>query len=439
MERLIRNSAIAGFAVLSAFVLSVPVSVFAAGPAAVDLSSAGNFSILSKAGITDTGSHTSVITGNIGSSPITAAAMNNVFCSEMSGTIFGVDAAYVGSGNQTCFAGNSPSSNKTLVDNAVLDMGTAYTDAAGRTSPTAAELGAGNIGGMTLAPGLYKWGTDVLIPTDVTLSGSANDVWIFQIAGNLNVASAGSVSSGVKVTLAGGAKASNIFWQVGGVSGATLGTYSTFSGNILSAKQIMLQTGAVLNGRALAQTQVTLDANTVTAPSVSTPSESVNSNNGNNPVSSTPKITYRIALLNYFADLKAARTAYSASMGKAIADQSNKEKLAARQAYAAALKAAQKTFKDERVGLKNQSANSFSSGYGGWPRRPRFSICGTHARRHSRRMMEFAKIPSDESQAPIGEPASSNPFTFAPFPNPSKRIGIRSHSKRKPSRPSRGW
>lgn len=245
----------------------------AAGPAPVDLLTAGNFAVLSKTGITNTGSHTSAIVGNIGSSPITAAAMNGVFCSEMSGIIYGVDAAYTGSGATTCFAGNPgvpavvpPDANKTLVDNAVLDMGTAYANAAGRTLPTATELFAGNLGGQTIAPGLYKWSTDVTIPTDVTLSGGPNDVWIFQIAGNLSIASGGSVPAGIKVVLAGGAQASNVFWQVGGVTGATLGTYSTFNGTILSAKQVIIQTGAVLNGRALAQTQVTLDAAIVTTP-----------------------------------------------------------------------------------------------------------------------------------------------------------------------------
>jgi hypothetical protein len=246
--------------------LSGPMSAFAAGPATLDLLSAGNFTILSESGITNTGSHTTSITGDIGSSPITAAAMDNVFCSEITGSIYGIDAAYVGSGSQTCFLGNPPLSNKTLIDNAVLDMGTAYVDAAGRTLPDGTELYAGNIGGQTFAPGLYKWSTDVTIPTDVTLSGGANDVWIFQIAGNLDIASGGSVPTGVKVILSGGAQASNIFWQVGGVTGATLGTYSTFNGNILAAKQIIAQTGAVLNGRALAQTQVTLDANTISAP-----------------------------------------------------------------------------------------------------------------------------------------------------------------------------
>jgi hypothetical protein len=243
-----------------------PVTALAAGPAPVNLLSATNFAILSKTGITNTGSHTSVITGNIGASPITSAAMDNVFCPEITGTIYGVDAAYTGNGTTTCFAGNPPLSNKTLVDNAVLDMGTAYTDAAGRTLPDGVNLFGGNLGGQTFAPGLYKWSTDVTIPTNVTLSGSASDVWIFQISGNLSVASAGSVPAGVKVVLSGGAQASNVFWQVGGGTGATLGTYSTFNGTILSAKQIIIQTGAVLNGRALAHTAVTLDASTVTKP-----------------------------------------------------------------------------------------------------------------------------------------------------------------------------
>jgi hypothetical protein len=138
-------------------------------------------------------------------------------------------------------------------------MQTAYTDAAGRTNPTATELGAGNIGGLTLAPGLYKWGTGVTIPTDVTLSGGANDVWIFQVAQNLNL------SSATKIILAGGAQASNVFWVVAGQT--TIGTTAVFNGNILDQTAIVLNTGATLNGRALAQSAVTLDASSVSIPS----------------------------------------------------------------------------------------------------------------------------------------------------------------------------
>ncbi len=186
--------------------------------------------------------------------------MDNVFCLEITGTIYGVDAAYTGSGAVTCFAGNPPLANKTLVDNAVLDMGTAYNDAAGRTSPDFTDLGAGDIGGLTLVPGLYKWSTGVLIPTDVTISGGPDDVWIFQIAGDITQA------NGIKVILSGGAQAKNIFWQVGGGTGVAIGTTAQFEGTVLAVKAITLATGAVANGRLLAQTQVTLDATTVTQP-----------------------------------------------------------------------------------------------------------------------------------------------------------------------------
>jgi len=219
----------------------------------------GDFVILSETGITNTDSHTSVINGDIGTSPETAATMNDIWCTEIIGTIVGVDAAYVGSGVQTCFAGNPPLSNKTWVDNAILNMVTVYNTTAGIPNPDGIDLYGGNIGGQTFAPGLYKWNSDVIIPTSVTLSGGANDVWIFQIAGDLSISPAG----GIEVILSGGALASNVFWQVGGPVGATLGTYSTFNGTILSAKAIIIQTGAVLNGRAWAQSTVTLDASTV--------------------------------------------------------------------------------------------------------------------------------------------------------------------------------
>jgi hypothetical protein len=220
------------------------------GPAPVDLLSVGtnNFVILSETGITNTGSHLSAITGNIGSSPVTAAAMDGVFCSEITGSIYGVDAAYVGSGDLSCYKGTAP--DKTLVDNAVADMGTAYTDANAR-APDYTELGAGNIGGLNLGPATYKWGTGVLIPTNVTLTGGANDVWIFQIAQGL------TVSSGVQIILAGGALPQNIFWAT--FAAADIGTTSQFKGVLLSQTSIAMKTGSRINGRLLAQTQVTLD------------------------------------------------------------------------------------------------------------------------------------------------------------------------------------
>jgi len=228
----------------------------ASGPAAVNLRTAGNFAILSKSGITNV--HASVITGHIGASPITAAAMDNVFCSEITGTIYGANAAYTGSGTVTCFAG-LPTDN-TLVANAVLDMGTAYANAAGRTTPDFTELGAGNISGLTLLPGLYKWSSNVLINSNVTLSGGPNDVWIFQIAGDVTQASATSV------LLLGGALAKNIFWQVAGGTGVAIGTSAHMEGVILAIKAINMNTGATVNGRLLAHTAVTLNQNTVVQP-----------------------------------------------------------------------------------------------------------------------------------------------------------------------------
>jgi hypothetical protein len=137
-------------------------------------------------------------------------------------------------------------------------MQTAYTDAAGRKNPNFINLGKGNIGGLTLSPGLYKWGTGVSLPTDVTITGGSNEVWIFQIAGNL------IQSDGVAIHLTGGAQAKNIFWQVAGL--VTLGTTSQFEGIILSKTLIAMQTGASINGRLFSQTAVTLQMNAVTQP-----------------------------------------------------------------------------------------------------------------------------------------------------------------------------
>jgi hypothetical protein len=148
----------------------------------------------------------------------------------------------------------------TKMTTAVGDMETAYTDAAGRTLPDYTELYAGDVTGKTLTPGLYKWSTGILVSAGgVTISGAASDVWIFQIAQNLELA------DGAMVTLSGGALASNIFWQVAGQ--ITLGTTAAMKGIMLCQTAIVMSTSASLNGRALAQTAVTLDANAVTKPS----------------------------------------------------------------------------------------------------------------------------------------------------------------------------
>src|SRR5665648_113647 len=217
--------------------------------APVDLGSAGSFVILTKSGISTTG--TTSITGDIGVSPYAATSITGFDLTMDGSGTFSTSALVIGKVYAADYAPPTP----TNLGIAVLDIGAAYTDAAGRTNPTATELGDGNIGGMTLAPGLYKWSTGVTIPTDVTLSGGKNAVWIFQIAGTLDISSATSV------ILRGAAQAKNIFWQVAGV--VTLGTTSEFKGNILAKTNIAMNTDATLNGRALAQTAVTLIANTI--------------------------------------------------------------------------------------------------------------------------------------------------------------------------------
>ena len=215
------------------------------GPAPVDLGAAGNFVILAESEITNV--PTSAVTGNVGLSPATGAGIG-LTCAEVTGVINSVDAA----GPLPCRVTN-PSGLTT----AIGAKGTAYTDAQGR-APDYTELGAGDIGGLNLGPGTYKWGTGVLIPVDVTLTGGPNDVWIFQIAQGL------TVSSGVRIILAGGALPKNIFWAT--FAAADLGTTSHFEGVILSQTSVAMKTGASINGRLFAGTAVTLDQTAVTQP-----------------------------------------------------------------------------------------------------------------------------------------------------------------------------
>jgi predicted acyltransferase (DUF342 family) len=219
---------------------------------AVDLGMAGSFAILSKSGITNV--YESTIIGDVGTSPITGAAL-----------LLTDGEIVTGTGNIYTVAAAGPAGRLTDADKlatAVLDMQAAYENAAGRTlTPSDVEnLGAGNIGGLTLTPGLYKWSSALLIPTNITLDagGDADAKWIFQVAGTL------TVSNGVGMTIINGAQTKNIVWQVSGA--VTLGTNSHFEGTLLGKTSIAVQTDASVNGRLLAQTAVTLQMNTVTAP-----------------------------------------------------------------------------------------------------------------------------------------------------------------------------
>ncbi len=229
-----------------------------AAQAPVNLGSAANFVILAKSGISTV--PPSMITGNIGVSPINSTAITGFSLSLTAGSPFATSAQVTGDVYAPDYAAPTPVNLTT----AVGDMQTAYTDAAGRSTPDFTELGSGQIGGLTLIPGLYKWSTDVLISSDVILSGGPNDVWIFQIAGKI------TQTNGAKMHLTGGALAANVFWQAFGA--VSIGTTAHFEGNIMAQTSINLGTGASINGRLLAQTAVTLESSTVTAPAAATAS-----------------------------------------------------------------------------------------------------------------------------------------------------------------------
>ena len=215
--------------------LSATGSLRAAGLEPINLRSAAHFTILAGASITTTGG--GIINGDVGASPITGAAIL-LTQAQVNGTIYAVDAG-------------GPAGAR--IDPALLlaakgDLTTAYNEAAGRTPiPTGPFLnpGAGNIGGMNLLPGLYKFSATAMVTgSDLTLTGGPDDVWIFQIAADLQV------GSGIKIILAGGAQPRNIFWQVG--TSAVIETFAVFKGTILADQSVVMKTSSSLEGRALA-------------------------------------------------------------------------------------------------------------------------------------------------------------------------------------------
>jgi hypothetical protein len=199
------------------------------------LGSTSTFVILAGSTVTSTGA--TALTGDLGVSPGTAV------------TGF-PPGTYTGAKH----AGDATSAQ------AMADLTVAYNNAAGRT--LAPVTVAGNLGGLTLPPGLYKSTSSLAISSgDLTLDaqGDASAVFIFQMASTL------TTTSGRAVILAGGAKAANVYWQVG--SSATLGTTTVFKGTIMANQSVTLGTGATLNGRALARIgAVTLAGNAVVLP-----------------------------------------------------------------------------------------------------------------------------------------------------------------------------
>jgi hypothetical protein len=232
----------------------------------VELGTAGTYAILTQAGIsTSAYPNPSNITGNIGVTPITGAAMTGFNLVKSDDKVSSTDdAQIIGAAYASDYAEPTP----TNLIQAKEDMKTAYADAASRTTtvdpsnPTYyLNRNGGNIGGLTLTAGVYTFGTSVSINSDLHFSGISTDIFIIQIAGGLTQA------ANVQVTLINGAKAENIFWQVAGA--ATVGADSHLDGILLVATAVTFGNSASLNGRILAQTRCNLDQNTIDSTELS--------------------------------------------------------------------------------------------------------------------------------------------------------------------------
>jgi hypothetical protein len=237
----------ANISVTAAFAIVTPVN----------LGLTANFAVLGGYAVTNV--PTSAITGDVGLSPAAESFMTGF--SQTDATGYAISPQVTGK----IYAASMAGATHDMLTTAKGDLTIAYNDAAGRTPvPVSTFLnpGVGNLAGLNLAAGLYKFTGDAIATTDFTLTGSATDVWIFQIESAL------TVSNGVHVTLAGGARASNIFWKVG--TSAIFGTTSVFQGTVMAGASITMQTGARLNGRALAFSgTVALDSNVITVPDAS--------------------------------------------------------------------------------------------------------------------------------------------------------------------------
>jgi hypothetical protein len=224
--------------------------------AAVNLKSAGNYAILAKTAANTT--PISAVTGNVGVSPAARGYSTGwSLISEPTDTYF--TSAQVSPGKLYA-ADNVGGTTTADLTKAVGDMETAYNAAVAKPAGVGPNLnlGGGTVSGQTLAPGVYTWASAVTIPTDLTLNGSATDVWVFQVTGTLDMAAA------KKVILTGGALPQNVFWQASGA--VTIGANTQFKGIILGKTSITLGTNSSIDGRLLAQSAVTLDATRVTVP-----------------------------------------------------------------------------------------------------------------------------------------------------------------------------
>ncbi|KAJ1444313.1 hypothetical protein M885DRAFT_553276, partial [Pelagophyceae sp. CCMP2097] len=224
------------------------------GVCAVDLGTAGDFAILGKSGISTV--PTSSITGDIGVSPIAATAMTGFALVLDSSGQFSTSSQVDGQ----CFAADYAAPTPMKMTKAIGDMEFAYTDAASRktTDPSKNEFKGGEIGGETLTSGVYSWTTGVNIKTDVTLTGGPSDVFILKTTGVI------FATAGVRVILAGGVMAKNVFWQAAG--NVAIGANAHVEGIFLVKTDVVFITGASINGRILAQTAVNLQKAVVKEP-----------------------------------------------------------------------------------------------------------------------------------------------------------------------------
>ncbi len=210
------------------------------GPAPLDLGTAANFVILSVNALTN--QPPSMVTGNVGLT-VAKGSLIGLTCAEVIGQIFTSDNS-----GPPCRVTDAAG-----LTQGEIDADNAYLDAVGR-APDYNELGGGDIGGLNFGPATYYWSSGVSIPTNVTLTGGPNDVWIFRIAMGLNV------GAGVQIVLKGGALPQNIYWVP--TATAQLGATSQFRGILLPAAPVFMGSGASINGKLLAS-EVHLDQNIV--------------------------------------------------------------------------------------------------------------------------------------------------------------------------------
>ena len=217
----------------------------------VDLGTAENYAILTKTGISTVPQ--SSITGDI------AVGADGTKLTGFSLTLSGDGKSSTSdqvTGTHVAYGADYKGDTPELLRVAILDMEAAYTDAAARSNgndTSKTNLGAGGIGGLTLTPGVYTFGSGVNVMSDVTFTGDG--VFIIQMTGGLTVA------SDMKVILAGGAQAKNIFWQVAGT--ISVGSVAHMEGIFLAKGVVAFVTGSSLNGRVFSQTTCTLQSTTI--------------------------------------------------------------------------------------------------------------------------------------------------------------------------------